>query len=1235
MNIKKKKARVSCWIVLTLILGLVPQGIVCASEEQSVTMLNPNLMVNDYIGLYSNNEGRYSIGTTGGNPDNNRDNEQRMLYGYAYSSSSETTICIDGNPFFYRGTSPVFNTDLAKFVSESTYDGIHIVQQLSFCKNGATGREDVVEIKYTVTNESETEHNVGCRIMMDTQLGNNDRAPFRVPGYGAITTETEFEGDNIPQIWQAFDDLSNPGVIAQGRFYKSIAERPDKVQFANWERLGRIKWELRLNKDCDNGDSGVAATWYEAPLAPGEKREYKTYYGLSDLTQDLTGPLLLSVYSESELEIIDGDYAPNPFPVNAYIENVGSDTVEGVRAYLELPEGLDFAQGCSKTIDIGDMSRNRLEQATWQVKAKPAAKEQYYKVKIVLEYGNGESKTVTRTVHVPALTKKTLPKALGYTIFSEGDADNVAMYGWQSYITGNVYSGKDYSYQGSILNIAGVVDTVGTITTNGWQLHIDETNEGCEKVDMPDLDSDITNKAGETEHYSESKTFTEDTTILEKSIYSEQDITFSGTNFSGNGYVIANNDITCNINQGNTYNDGKVVMYAKQGNITLNGTEIALDGILYAPNGTVYVNANVFRLRGRIIAKQIVMNTSQNYIECDESDISYIYDGDYEVDTPISRGFFEKTFLEAEISEGLNDQNVFETVCDSGVEDTAWNHITWNGIRPDDSDIEVKVAVSNDGENYLDAVPVKNGQVLEAISGRYAKITTMLKPSTSSVMPRMVDLTVSTETADLVINAKPVFNLDKTVYEAKPNEPVQIMIGSLDDAVGEASTYTLHLNADAEELGDIVSIADISTLEKEIVITECGTYNFTLTVSDGEYEEQQIITVCVNEEDDTPSIEIPQDTIISHIQYVDFNEDYSLLQVLGTASAAGNMKGYQLLCGYEDGQLQLVGEGDAEVEEAVLGELDTRDLQSGNYVLVLRVEDMEGNICESKAYFELTAGQVIPGTTPSSPQEPQEEQLNEEEILQLQNAKKKAIDWLKSQADENGSWSKDGLMNTTCDALAVLKYVGEDYESVAYNEWSQSLGENQNIDEQCHAVMANPSVEAKQQLWSHQNEDGGFGLTSAYTSDLYDTLLVLQTEVYMRELGYAAVDATRFTNALAYIATNRNADGGFGYNKKDGSRITLSAEYAVILSKSQLSLTDDMSLNTFCVENYSGDFSETTFEKQAMLGRVMQQLEKESYAKTNMSALLEVQKDDGSIYEDVEDTMIYIVLLDEMIKGGE
>ena len=76
-------------------------------------------------------------------------------------------------------------------------------------------------------------------------------------------------------------------------------------------------------------------------------------------------------------------------------------------------------------------------------------------------------------------------------------------------------------------------------------------------------------------------------------------------------------------------------------------------------------------------------------------------------------------------------------------------------------------------------------------------------------------------------------------------------------------------------------------------------------------------------------------------------------------------------------------------------------------------------------------------------------------------------------------------------------------------------------------------------------------------------------------------------------------------------------------------------MESFCEKSYTGDFSETEFLKQGMLARLLQQTQGESYTKEHMHEVLSVQRENGSIYDDVENTMVFIVLIDEMIKGGE
>lgn len=262
---------------------------------------NNTLKANDYIEFNTASNGHYTIGTIGGNPNSSTDDNKKMLFGHPGGGTSKTTIVVGESINEFTSSNVTYDADGSKSVSKASYDGVDVTQELSIIENSATGRDDVVKIKYIVKNDTEYAKQVGIRIMMDTMLGGNDAAPFRVNG-SDVTTETVYSGSNIPQIWQAFDSATNPGVVAQGTFYKSGDRKPDKVQFTNWGNVTSTLWDYVTQPGRSNGDSAVSITWNKDTFTSGETREFVTYYGLSELEQNLIPPLALSVYADDNYD---------------------------------------------------------------------------------------------------------------------------------------------------------------------------------------------------------------------------------------------------------------------------------------------------------------------------------------------------------------------------------------------------------------------------------------------------------------------------------------------------------------------------------------------------------------------------------------------------------------------------------------------------------------------------------------------------------------------------------------------------------------------------------------------------------------------------------------------------------------------------------------------------------------------------------------------------------------------
>ena len=222
----------------------------------------------------------------------------------------------------------------------------------------------------------------------------------------------------------------------------------------------------------------------------------------------------------------------------------------------------------------------------------------------------------------------------GYTIFSSNINEDITLNGWKSSITGGIYSGRDFICNLSEFYLDGKADTVGTVTANGWKINIPEKNENIEAAAMPDLEEAILAKAGEYTYYSESPSYIQDTNIINGSVMVAGDVIISGTNFEGDCYIIADGDIVYNVNSLNT--TGRLVLYSRNGNITVNGTNININGIMYAPRGKVSFNANETTVNGRIWADNVNFSGSIFNIKGSEDDLDLIGDTDIEPPTEYS-----------------------------------------------------------------------------------------------------------------------------------------------------------------------------------------------------------------------------------------------------------------------------------------------------------------------------------------------------------------------------------------------------------------------------------------------------------------------------------------------------------------------------------------------------------------------------------------------------------------------
>ena len=71
---------------------------------------------------------------------------------------------------------------------------------------------------------------------------------------------------------------------------------------------------------------------------------------------------------------------------------------------------------------------------------------------------------------------------------------------------------------------------------------------------------------------------------------------------------------------------------------------------------------------------------------------------------------------------------------------------------------------------------------------------------------------------------------------------------------------------------------------------------------------------------------------------------------------------------------------------------------------------------------------------------------------QWQTDREAAVTWLKEQAEEGNEWKDHGLINLTCDVLAVLRMEKETVQSRYLDQWEEKNKEK-NLDEMAHLSL--------------------------------------------------------------------------------------------------------------------------------------------------------------------------------------
>ena len=105
--------------------------------------LNNNVLSNEYIELYAAG-GKFSIGTTGGDPERTSDDNKILVYGHRGGGTSFTTVRVNGESYVYGASDAHFDEENSSNISSNIYNGVKVEALYSIKENSATGRDETV-----------------------------------------------------------------------------------------------------------------------------------------------------------------------------------------------------------------------------------------------------------------------------------------------------------------------------------------------------------------------------------------------------------------------------------------------------------------------------------------------------------------------------------------------------------------------------------------------------------------------------------------------------------------------------------------------------------------------------------------------------------------------------------------------------------------------------------------------------------------------------------------------------------------------------------------------------------------------------------------------------------------------------------------------------------------------------------------------------------------------------------
>ncbi|MYL30796.1 hypothetical protein GLW03_13345 [Halobacillus halophilus] len=293
----------------------------------------PRFNYENVLSLNVDAAGQLALKTGEGYPSTSDDDNKILIYGEG--NTSHPAVLIDGTA---HRLGPE-NVSTQTIHESGAYKTVFIVENVEVTQT-AQIIEDKFEFDYSMKNLGSGDKEIGFYFHIDTKLGNDDWAPFKVNNED-ITEEEAYNGADLPDSFTVYNNNGNQDIKAQGIISgDGIKVRPDEFRIGHYLDVAQpMAW---IDTDEAVGDSGYALKWEERSVPGNDTFSVNTFYGIS-VPPTIEDPTEIVEEGPYDIKIQDGPNSVDQFRIQLSdvrteklgVEDMAVDPYEEIQRALE------------------------------------------------------------------------------------------------------------------------------------------------------------------------------------------------------------------------------------------------------------------------------------------------------------------------------------------------------------------------------------------------------------------------------------------------------------------------------------------------------------------------------------------------------------------------------------------------------------------------------------------------------------------------------------------------------------------------------------------------------------------------------------------------------------------------------------------------------------------------------------------------------------------------------------